>query len=137
MKHLIDKRAFSPVVASIILVAAAVAVSIALAGWITGFTFSFAQVEDLRVINDQWGAECAFVDLTLRNGGTSNVVVSVIKVNSQIKDFVVISGSTSIEPGETAVVRVTSDFNVGGKYSFAFSTSSGYTFVYYSEGKLP
>ncbi len=69
MKHLIDKRAFSPVVASIILVAAAVAVSIALAGWITGFTFSFAKVEDLRVTNDQWGAECAFVDITLRNGG--------------------------------------------------------------------
>ena len=34
------KRAFSPVVASIILVA--VAVSIALAGWFTGFTFQFA-----------------------------------------------------------------------------------------------
>ena len=137
MKHLINKRALSPVVASIILVAAAVAVSIALAGWITGFTFSFAKVEDLRVTNDQRGAECAFVDLTLRNGGTSDVVVSVIKVNSQIKDFIVISGSTSIEPRETAVVRVTSDFDVGGKYSFAFSTSSGYTFVYYSEGKLP
>ena len=47
-----DKRAFSPVVASIIFVATAVAVSIALAGWFTGFTFQFAKVEDLRVIAD-------------------------------------------------------------------------------------
>ena len=50
-----DKRAFSPVVASIILVATAVAVSIALAGWFTGFTFQFAQVEDLSAIADDWG----------------------------------------------------------------------------------
>ena len=53
-----DSRAFSPVVASIILVAAAVAISLVLAGWITGFTFSFAQVEDLRVIHDERGSNC-------------------------------------------------------------------------------
>jgi flagellin-like protein len=137
MNCLSDKRAFSPVVASIILIAATVAISIAVAGWITGFTFSFAKVEDLRVINDQWGPDCAYVDLTLRNGGTSNIVVSGLKVNSQVKDFEIISGSVSIEPGEINVVRVTSNFAPGASYSFAFSTSSGYSFVYYSVGNLP
>jgi len=131
-----DKRAFSLVVASIILVAAAVAFSIVVAGWITGFTFSFAQVEDLRVINDQWGNNCSYVDLTLRNGGTSNVVVNVLKVNSQVTDFGIISGSESIEPGETSVIRVTRSFAVAQRYDFAFLTSSGYTFVYSTEGKL-
>jgi len=130
-----DKRAFSPVVASIILVATAVAVSIALAGWFTGFTFQFAQVEDLRVIADEWGSDSSYVDLTLRNGGTSNVVVNVLKVNSQVVDFSIIFGSESIEPGDTAVFRVTQSFIVAQRYDFSFLTSSGYTFVFASEGK--
>lgn len=131
-----NKKAFSPVVASIILVAAAISISIALAGWITGFTFSFAQVEDLRVISDDWGADCAFVDLTLHNGGTSNVVVNVLKVNSQVVDFTVISGSESIGAGESSVIRVFQSFVLSQRYDFAFLTSSGYTFVYATEGKL-
>ena len=132
-----DKRAFSPVVASIILVATAIAISIALAGWFTGFTFQFAQVEDLRVISDEWGADCAFVDLTLRNGGTSNVVVNVLKVNSDVVGFSFISGSESIEPGEVSVVRVTNGFVVAQRYDFLFLTSSGYSFVFTSEARLP
>ena len=136
MLHFKDKRAFSPVVASIILVAVAVALSIAVAAWVTGFTFSFAQVEDLRVINDSWGPDCSYVDLTLRNGGTANVVINVLKVNSVVAEFSHISGSESIEPGETSVIRINQSFVVAQRYDFAFLTSSGYTFVFTSEGKL-
>ena len=75
------------------------------------------------------------MDLTLRNGGTSNVVVNVLKVNSVVVDFSVVSGSESIEPGDTSVFRVTQDFVVAQRYDFIFLTSSGYTFVFASEGK--
>ncbi len=133
--YITDKRAFSPVVASIILVATAIAVSIALAGWFTGFTYQFAKVEDLRVIADDWGPDSSYVDLTLRNGGTSDVVVNVLKVNSVVLDFSVVSGSESIEPGDTSVIRVTQDFVVAQRYDFMFLTSSGYSFVFATEGK--
>ena len=132
-----NKRAFSPVVASIILVAVAVAISIALAGWITGFTFSFANEEELQFISDKWGPNCAYVDLTLHNGGTSNIVLDNLKVNSHVTEYTFVSGSESIEPSGTCVVRVTYDFVVANQYSFAFSTSSGYNFVFHSEAKLP
>ena len=132
-----NKRAFSPVVASIILVATAIAVAIAVAGWFTGFTFQFAQVEDLRVISDDWGANASFVDLTLRNGGTSNIVVNSMKVNSDVVAFSVVSGSESIEPGDSLVIRVSHGFVVGQRYDCLFLTSSGYSFVFTSEAKLP
>ena len=132
-----NRKALSPVIASIILVAVTVALSIAVAGWITGFTFQFAQVEDLRVIDDQWGADCAYVDLTLRNGGTSNVIINTLKVNSQVSDFSFVSGSESIDPGDSSVIRVTQGFSVGYRYDFAFLTSSGYSFIFTAEGKLP
>ena len=44
------------------------AVSFVVDGWMNGFTFSFVQVEDLRVINDQLGVACAYVDLTFLLG---------------------------------------------------------------------
>lgn len=137
MSSIRDNRALSPVIASIILVAVAVALSIVVAGWVTGFTFQFTQVEDLRVLEDQWGPNCAFVDLTLRNGGTSSVILNSLKVNSEVVDFDVISGSETIDPGETSVIRVTHDFVVAQRYDFTFLTSSGYTFIFTSEGKLP
>ena len=87
MSSIRDKWAFSPVIASIILVAVAVALSIVVAAWVTGFTFQFAQLEDLRVLEDQWGPNCTFVDLTLRNGGTSSIVINSLKVNSEVVDF--------------------------------------------------
>jgi flagellin-like protein len=132
-----DKRALSPVVASIILVAVAIAISIALAGWFTGFTYQFTQVEDLRVISDNWGVNASFVDLTLRNGGTSNTVITLLKVNSDVVDLSIISGSESIEPGDTSVIRVTQNFVISQRYDFMFLTSNGYSFVFASEAKLP
>ena len=132
-----NKRAFSPVVASIILVATAIAVAIAVAGWFTGFTYQFAQVEDLRVIRDEWGVNASFVDLTLRNGGTTNIVVNLLKVNSDVVDFSIVSGSESVEPGDTLVIRVTNAFIVGQRYDFLFLTSSGYSFIFATEAKLP
>ena len=81
------------------------------------------------------GPNFSYVDLTIRNGGTSNVVIDVLKVNYQVADFSIISGSESIEPGELAVFRVTQSFIVAQKYDFVFLTSSGYSFVYPAEGK--
>ena len=75
------------------------------------------------------------MDLTLRNGGTSNVVVNVLKVNSVVVDFSVVSGSESIEPGDTSVIRVAQSFVVAQRYDFMFLTSSGYSFVFATAGK--
>ena len=127
----------SPAIAAIILVAVALAISIGLGGWLAGLTSSFANTEALHVVNDEWGSGCAHVDLTLRNGGTVDVVLNSLKLNSLVTDYNVVSGSESIGPEETVTVRVTYGFVVGNKYSFVFSTSSGYNFVFYSEAKLP
>ena len=132
-----NKRAFSPVVASIILVAVAVAVSIAVVGWFTAFTFSFAKEEALYFVNDEWGPNCAYVDLTLQNGGTSIIVLDSLKVNSRVTGYTFVSGSESIATSGSCIVRVTYGFVVANRYSFVFSTSSGYNFVFYSEAKLP
>jgi flagellin-like protein len=132
-----NKRAFSPVVASIILVAVAVAVSIAVAAWITGFTFSFANEEELQFSDTQWGINGDYVELTLRNGGTADVVLDSLKVNGHVTEYTIVSGSQSIKPGETSTVRVTYEFVVGNKYSFIFSTANGYNFGSYSTADLP
>ena len=49
LKILRNKKALSPVVASIILIAVTVAVSIAVAAWMGALTFTFTATEELKI----------------------------------------------------------------------------------------
>jgi hypothetical protein len=130
------KRALSPVIATVILLSVVIAVAIATVAWMSGLTFSFMDIEELRITNEQWGPECSYVDLTLQNRGTSNIAINSVTVNSQSTTFAFISGSETIAAGESAVVRITQTFIPQGKYSIAFSTMKGNSFFSYLEARL-
>jgi flagellin-like protein len=131
------KRALSPVIATVILLAVVIAVAIATVAWMSGLTFSFTDIEELRITNEHWGPDCSYVDLTLRNGGTTAVTINSVTVNSQsTTSFTFISGSETIAAGETAVVRLTETFVPQGKYLIAFSTMKGNSFFSYLEARL-
>jgi flagellin-like protein len=130
------KRALSPVIATVILLAVVIAVAIATVAWMSGLTFSFMDIEELRITNEHWGPECSYVDLTLQNRGTSTIAINSVTVNSQSTTFAFISGSETIEAGESAVVRITQTFVPQGKYSIAFSTMKGNSFFSYLEARL-
>jgi len=49
-----NDKALSPVVASIILIAVVVAVSIAAATWMGSVSFTFMKVDELRVTSHSW-----------------------------------------------------------------------------------
>jgi len=49
-----DKKALSPVIAGIILIAVSVSVAIIAASWLCSMTFSFMSVEELQITNCQW-----------------------------------------------------------------------------------
>jgi len=131
-----SKRALSPVIATVILLAVVIAVAIATVAWMSGLTVSFMEIEELRITDEHWGPDCSYVDLTLRNGGTSTLAINSVTVNSQSTTITFISGSEILAAGESAVVRITQTFVPQGKYSIAFSTMKGYSFFSYLEARL-
>jgi hypothetical protein len=124
------RKAVTPVVASVILLAIAIAVSLATVAWINGLTTSVMQVEELHATNHQWGPNCAYIDVTLQNTGTSSIKISSISVNTQPSTAIYIVGSNQISTGESAVARISSTFIPGASYQFTFQTVRGNRFFY-------
>src|SRR5512136_2224053 len=71
-----NAKALSPVVASIILIAVTVAVSIAVAAWMGALVVGNMNTEELKVTNAQFAANGANVVLTVKNTGASEVVLT-------------------------------------------------------------
>ena len=64
MKKLLKSRkALSPVVAAIILIAVTVAVSIAVAAWMGALTFTFMKTEELSITGQSWGSN--YINITI------------------------------------------------------------------------
>lgn len=59
-----NAKALSPVVASIILIAVTVAVSIAVAAWMGGLSIGFMQTEQLQITNVQFATTDTTTDTT-------------------------------------------------------------------------
>jgi len=135
MKKLLkNKKALSPVVAAIILIAVTVAVSIAVAAWMGALTFTFMSTEpvDIRSITWTWNSTPAnrSFTVTIYNTGTSSVTITQIWVNnvdkttsSTIKD-----SSLTIADGGHGSIIVTYPYNNGTSYQITVVTSKGNKF---------
>jgi len=125
------RKALSPVVASVILLAVVIAVSLTTVAWISSLSTSYMQIEELHATNHQWGPNGAYVDITLRNTGTQSVRLSSVSVNSQPTVSVnYIVGSSQINTGESAVARISNTFVPGTTYQFTFQSTKGTRFFY-------
>jgi len=115
-----SRKALSPVIASIILIAVTVAVSTAVAAWAGALTFGFMGSSSLTVnkvaftdvngiVNNGSGVATNELILTLKNTGTKQVTVSQIRVNKVIKTFD--TTNATLKPGANNVLLTI--YNVG------------------------
>jgi len=131
------KKALSPVVAAIILIAVTVAVSIAVAAWMGALTFTFMATEQLDVQGAQFGgtsgANNNTITLTVENTGTSDVTVDKYKLGIDGTQHPITP--VLIPQGESADVTCTTGLDgeawtTGTNYDVYLITSSGKTFPY-------
>jgi len=124
-------NALSPVVASIILIAVVVAVSIAVAAWTGSLSFGFMKVDELSITDHSWASDFSYVDLTVKNLGTSSVTISEVEVNDvTTTDVQPVSGDLTLDAGETAILRVFQSFTASNKYKFTIVTASSTKFAH-------
>ena len=84
MKILKSKKALSPVVASIILIAVTVAVSIAVAAWMGALTIGFMGTTSVSITEVEFVPDTT-IELDLKNTGTSSVTIATVKVNNKVE----------------------------------------------------
>jgi len=135
MKILRSRKALSPVVASIILIAVTVAVSIAVAAWMGALTFTFMATEQIQITNIQFGptgAGTKWIALTVNNTGTSAVTINeawvlTTKMTNTDLDPTL---PKSIEANKGIILTMNYTWNSGSNYACKLLSSKGNQFSY-------
>jgi flagellin-like protein len=130
MKILKSRKALSPVVASIILIAVTVAVSIAVAAWMGALTFSFMGTEQLTISTLTWNDLNTAFTIRVDNTGTKDVTITQIQVNYGTTGVTQPDGvPLPLKASAYTTLIVTFDYVNGTSYDISVVTSSGYKFT--------
>jgi flagellin-like protein len=134
MKILRSRKALSPVVASIILIAVTVAVSIAVAAWMGALTFSFMGTEQLRITKMTWTwttvPTTRSFTISLNNTGTKDLTMTQVLVNYGTTGVTQPAGLPKILKATTSTtLTVTYAYTNGTNYDISVATSSNYKFT--------
>jgi flagellin-like protein len=126
-KLLKSKKALSPVIAAIILIAVTVAVSIAVAVWMGSLTFNFMETRELQVTSMTFGgiseADTNYISLQVTNPGTGKITLQSVKLNDQVANM---TGTTEYNAGDTGTITLENvDWESGFKYRVALVASDG------------
>jgi archaeal type IV pilus assembly protein PilA len=127
-----NAKALSPVVASIILIAVTVAVSVVVAAWMGGMTIGLmGNAEQASVTNAQCSS-ATLITVNIRNTGSNTVTLSSATIDGNTATLAPVTGtSLNIAKGETGNFTVTSStsFNAGAQYEVKLLTAKGTTIV--------
>jgi flagellin-like protein len=124
-----NAKALSPVVASIILIAVTVAVSIAVAAWMGALTVGFMGTEQVEIRGIAFAT--GTVTLTLRNTGTSSVTIQEVWVNNAEQTDTTLDPDMplSIDANTDDDIEITFGWTAGNNYQFKVVTAKGNPFM--------
>ena len=127
-KFLKSKKALSPVVAAIILIAVTVAVSIAVAAWMGSLTIGFMDsTSELTIIGLDFNyGELGNITVHVTNSGTSYFTVRNVRVNGELtSSWSPGIPDSTLDPGESKTFTIAHTVTAGNKYSVAFYDMDG------------
>ena len=131
-----NAKALSPVVASIILIAVTVAVSIAVAAWMGALVVGQMQTEEIKITNIDFVTGNAEIDLTISNTAAtastldSAIVDNVAKTFGLYNDTVLVSSKTIAANAQGWTVQITAAWVSGNTYAFKLVTTKGNYYTY-------
>lgn len=126
MKILKNKKALSPVVASIILIAVTVAVSIAVAAWMGALTMGFMGGGEQLQVGSPWGWNDTRVYVNVTNKGGSPVTLSHAIVSNGSKSEMISGFNVQSATGKTLDPKESAGIRLSG-YSGTFTSGYSYT----------
>jgi flagellin-like protein len=125
MKILKSRKALSPVIASIILIAVTVAVSIAVAAWMGALTVSFMGSSSMTITSVSFtGATNNNVTLSVKNTGTNKVTIGQVKVNNVVTT-IDSSSKLTYASGDTGTITLDTTWVSGNPYKIDLYDATG------------
>ncbi|MBC7131403.1 hypothetical protein H5T51_09405 [Candidatus Bathyarchaeota archaeon] len=129
-----SRKALSPVVASIILIAVTVAVSIAVAAWMGALTFTFTATEQLTITGVQFSETSDdardLILVTVRNTGTSPVTITSVEVSGETVSGGNYTGTIAANSQALLNITISTSWDYGYNYQIKLMTSKGGQFYY-------
>jgi len=132
-----SRKALSPVVASIILIAVTVAVSIAVAAWMGALTIGFMGTEEIKITSMTFGSGTPeTIVITASNTGTSPVTLNGASVNGvsiAAGNIAYLSGANTdgtVASNAQITITLTSNWDAGSNYQVKLTSTKGNTFMY-------
>jgi len=129
-----NAKALSPVIASIILIAVTVAVSVVVAAWMGGISLGFMNnTEQATITSVQFGTN--YVAVNVLNSGTGSITLSSATIDGNNANLNFASPSTSLAitkglSGNFTVTLAAGNFTSGYQYTFKITTAKGTGLVY-------
>ena len=130
-----NAKALSPVIASIILIAVTVAVSVVVAAWMGGMSLGLmGNAEQASITNVTFTSNTA-ATVTVQNTGGANVTINSATIPGlTVQSFAVQTGSNPIPKGTTTTFLLTlaagSVFTNSAQYTINLLTARGNTITY-------
>jgi flagellin-like protein len=123
-----NSKALSPVIASIILIAVTVAVSVVVAAWMGGISLGFMNnAEQVTISNPVFDTTAGTVTVDARNSGAGSVTITsgtVDGIDGNLAAPITIAKSTAVP------VILEGTFASGAQYQIQLVTTKGTTIVY-------
>jgi len=126
-----NRKALSPVIAAIILIAVTVAVSIAVAAWMGALTFTFMGTEELTIATLTWTGPDTGFTIKVDNTGTRDATITQIQVNYGTTGVTQPAGlPLQLAAADTTTfTAIPFQYTNGTSYDISIVTSSGYKFT--------
>lgn len=133
-----NAKGLSPVVASIILIAVTVAVSVVVAAWLSGMAFGFmGNAEQVSITDAQFASNGATLLVNVHNTGTATVTIKTAYIDThQTPDTWSTTGTVNatIAKGDTTAFTITVPntvtMNPGASYQVKIMTAKGTSLTY-------
>jgi flagellin-like protein len=128
--YLHDRKALSPVVSAIILIAVTVAVAIAATSFLGSISFKFMKTEQLHITGCMWAPDSSYANITILNSGSDPVSISSVQLDgTTVADYSFVSGDSTVDGGETTIIQVSDTFVGNARHQFSVVTNTGNRFV--------
>ena len=125
------RKALSPVVASIILIATAVALSIAVSAWTGALTFGFTSTEQVRISSMTFDIPSNTITVSVKNPGTSVVTFNEAWVNNVKQNLTNPVFPEVVTANSEMVLNITlSSLKEGYNYQVGLVSAKGNKFLY-------
>ncbi len=114
------KRAVSPVIATVILVAIAITVAVAVSYWMGAISLQYTKFESAKIVSVAYTSNNT-IEVKVENVGTVSANITEVMVGKEHKSF---NGTSLVEPGkETTLMIYPIEWISGQKYKITILTS--------------